>query len=133
MHVSEIYEDIVPFTPRKFSDAALRQYLETALWSATDHDEQPLDANYSIEDFAPEAVSQARLDLNRFLNMAKDLVDGEDETTVAHDFWLTRNGHGAGFWDGDYEHEKGQALTKISKQFKEITPYVGDNGKIYFG
>ena len=21
---------------------------------------------------------------------------------AGHDFWLTRNGHGAGFWDGDW-------------------------------
>jgi hypothetical protein len=33
----------------------LRQYLETALWSSSDDDDTPLDKNYGVEDFAPEA------------------------------------------------------------------------------
>ena len=49
-----------------------------------------------------------------------------------HDFWLTRNGHGAGFWDGDYDDEVGTELTKIAHTFKELDCYVGDDGKIHF-
>jgi hypothetical protein len=26
-----------------------------------------------------------------------------DTETIENDLWLTRNGHVAGFWDGDYE------------------------------
>ena len=37
---------------------------------------------------------------------------------AAHDFWLTRNGHGAGFWDGDWPIY-GEMFTKISESFGE--------------
>ena len=47
------------------------------------------------------------------------------------DFYLTRNGHGAGFWDrslGDI----GEELTTICKtHFKPVEPYLGDDGLIY--
>jgi hypothetical protein len=50
--------------------------------------------------------------------------------SAGHDFWLTRVGHGAGFWDGDWP-KNGDALTEICKKYKEIDLYVGDDGKIY--
>lgn len=46
------------------------------------------------------------------------------------DFWLTRNHHGAGFWDrglGDI----GDALTETAHIFGEADAYVGDDGKVY--
>ena len=111
-------------------DLILQSYLYTALWSSTGDNEECLDANYSVDDFSPEAISLAEIDIALFFALAKELIVDDVETTVAHDFWLTRNGHGAGFWDGDYEH--GDELTEICKQFKEQTPYAGDDGKIYF-
>jgi hypothetical protein len=48
-----------------------------------------------------------------------------------HDFWLTRNGHGAGFWDGDWPKEAGDRLTKACEEFGEFDLYIGDDGMIY--
>jgi len=50
---------------------------------------------------------------------------------AGHDFWLTRCGHGAGYWDGDWEHEAGERLTTAAKAYGEVNFYVGDNGLIY--
>jgi len=50
---------------------------------------------------------------------------------AGHDFWLTRNGHGAGFWDGDWQEPAGAELSKASKAFGEINLYVSDDGKLY--
>jgi hypothetical protein len=50
---------------------------------------------------------------------------------AGHDFWLTRNGHGAGFWDGDLSEDVGNALTEAAKKFGECHLYVGDDGQIY--
>ena len=111
------------------SKKALDSYLETALWSSNDGDD-PLDDKYGIRDIDKSTLNQAKKDLQKFWKLAKDLLKGEDEKQVAHDFWLTRNGHGAGFWDGDYG-DKGDALTKIANKFGEINLYVGDDGKIY--
>ena len=62
-----------------------------------------------------------------------DLLDDFDDTDIAHDFWLTRQGHGAGFWDGVYPDEIGDKLTEISNDFRELYIYVGDDGQLYFG
>jgi len=47
---------------------------------------------------------------------------------VAHDFILTRNGHGSGFWEPDrYEKPWGDKLTQLSKTYQEIDLYLSDN------
>lgn len=110
----------------------LRQYLETALWSSNDDNGIPLDNDYSIEDISIESLERQSLELSQFINDAGSLLDGLDMTDVAHDFWLTRNRHGAGFWDGDYPETVGQLLTHLSHKFKEVYVYVGDDNKVYF-
>jgi hypothetical protein len=51
-------------------------------------------------------------------------------TQAGHDFWLTRNGHGAGFWDRGLG-EVGRRLTDACKPYGSAYLYVGDNGMIY--
>lgn len=53
------------------------------------------------------------------------------EKYAGHDFWLTRNGHGCGFWDGDWNQPAETALTTLSESFGETWVYLGDDGKIY--
>lgn len=109
----------------------LNSYIETALWSSTNDNDEPLDANYSADDLADETLERMKRDCERFVEQAADLIDDKRDEQIAHDFWLTRNGHGAGFWDGDYEDAKGEALTKLSHSFGECGLYIGDDGKIY--
>ena len=98
-----------------------------------------MDANYSIDDFAPEAMERALADCQKFQTLAADMIPNgcirsnefNEWEQAGHDFWLTRCGHGAGFWDGDWP-EHGDALTAISKQFGNLDPYLGDDGQIYF-
>jgi hypothetical protein len=54
-----------------------------------------------------------------------------DDSTAGHDFWLTRNRHGAGFWDGDYPKEMGTTLTDLAHTFGECWIYVGDDSLLY--
>jgi hypothetical protein len=88
-------------------------YLECALWSSSDPDtERPLDDDYGIEDLEPVALADMTSDCVDFINGNSedlDLVIGNadsmasyDAGCAGHDFWLTRNGHGAGFWDRYY-------------------------------
>lgn len=37
---------------------------------------------------------------------------------AGHDFWLTSQGHGSGFWDGDWPIY-GEAFTKLAKCYPE--------------
>lgn len=58
--------------------------------------------------------------------------DGDPWSAAAHDFILTRNGHGTGFWDSGRWHEPwGDRLTELCRKFGEIYCYVGDDSLIY--
>jgi hypothetical protein len=119
----------------------LKQYIATALWSSTDGDDGNLDDNYSISDLAPETLKKAKADLESFVadvekeGLLEPYLQEFDMTDLAHDFWLTRNGHGAGFWDRSYDNDEegnlGDKLTEIAKKYREQDWYVGDDGKIY--
>lgn len=113
---------------------ALTQYLETALWSSIDDDGIPLDHNRSIQDIDLESIQIQSDQLNRFIKDALSLIP-EVETyslsDLAHDFWLTRNGHGAGFWDRDLG-PIGDKLTSLAHKFGEVDLYIRDDGRLYF-
>ena len=114
-------------------DEFTAQYIETALWSSTDNtDDQGgdyLDANYGPDELAPETLEKMLEDCQKFHAQTEPMIQA-DISQAGHDFWLTRNGHGAGFWDGDWP-EHGKALTEASDQFGEVHLYVGDDGLIY--
>lgn len=119
-------------------DNLLRSYVGTALWSSNDDNGEPMDDRFSIDDFAPETLQKMNQDIAKFLQVAEPLLAQAEERRynldrAMHDFWLTRNGHGVGFWDRTELEEGGlgDKLTKISQKFGEASLYVGDNNKIY--
>ena len=107
-------------------DEFTRGFLETALWSSTDNADdsggEPLDKNYSIEDFTPQALKELTADCEQFQQEnADDLASsGNDDFENGHNFWLTRCGHGAGFWDGDYPEPQAARLTESSEKFGNV-------------
>lgn len=108
----------------------LDAYIDCALWSSTDESGEPLDANYYSSDLAPECLDQMRADVHDFVDANADLLDDMPEDLIGHDFWLTRNRHGAGFWDRGLG-EQGKALTKASHSYGEVYLYAGNDGKLY--
>lgn len=116
-------------------DAFTRGYLEAALFSTNDESREdggdPLDDNYGIADFAPEAIEKAKRDCARFRQANAADLEGFDESEAGADFWFTRNGHGVGYWDGDYPEPQGDRLSKAAKKFGEVWLTVGDDGLIY--
>ncbi len=117
-------------------DEFTRAYLAAALWSSTDDNGDPLDENYSEFDIDQASLDNMAWDTDNFQNYNEDLlneaydVDGQDESDAGHNFWLTRQGHGAGFWDGDYP-KTGDRLTAETKKYDPTDLYVGDDGKLY--
>jgi len=118
-------------------DDFMSQYVETLLWSTTDEEGYPLDDNYEIEDFTKEGLQRIMDDCETFrakrgveAAIESSEYEGADEQ-AGHDFWLTRNGHGAGFWDGDWPEPAATTLTKAAEAMGEIWVYVGDNGRLY--
>lgn len=111
-------------------------YITCALWSSNDESTpqggEPMDRNYSMTDIAPETLRSMRDDCARFQEAHAALIEraGLSAESAGHDFWLTRNRHGAGFWDrglGDV----GEKLTDAARAFGECNLYVGDDRRIY--
>jgi len=113
------------------------------LWSETDDDGEPLDSG----DYEPSPELEAKVteDWERFRAMAEGMgfdpsealavalhsdCEGDPWNQAAHDFILTRNDHGAGFWDGHWHAPWGDRLTDLAKRFGETYLYVED-GMIY--
>lgn len=125
---------------KEFTD----HYLQTALWSSTDEsDDQggdPLDKNYDVSDFDAASLRKLKADASKFYSqMGKDIDSACErdpkgklcDARAGHDFWLNRNGHGAGFWDGDWPEPEASRLDKASKRFGGVDLTVGDDKKIY--
>jgi len=111
-------------------DEFTEAYIECALWSSTDDDDEPLDKNHNRNDISQETLETIIADCTAF--QSDNASDIENEWSQAgNDFWLTRNDHGAGFWDGDWEDEAGKRLTAASKAYGECNLYIGDDGLIY--
>jgi hypothetical protein len=103
----------------------VESYLETAAWSSEEDGEDWSDAEWS-----DEAIARAERDCDTFLRCL-DATGMDPEGHVAHDFWLTRCGHGAGFWDGDYPEPEASVLTTAATRFGEAWVTLGDDGLLY--
>ena len=107
-------------------DTFTQAYIEAALWSSTDDEGEPLD--FGEYDLAPATMAAMMADCAKF--QAENDLSERGESQAGHDFWLTRNGHGCGFWDGDWP-ETGDKLTEACRAWPEVNLYVGDDGRIY--
>jgi hypothetical protein len=121
--------------------------ITAALGSSLDDDGNPLYSNYDESDITPETLAQMKADCRTFYDANKahihcdgapmaEFWDGSSESErqaamAGHDFWLTRCGHGAGFWDGDWPEPAASALDAASEKAGNIDLYIGDDGLIY--
>ena len=101
-------------------------YVEAALWSSTDDKGEPLDSGY---DLSKEAHDKMHADCAAFYAANSEHI--EDDELGGHDFWLTRCGHGSGFWDGDWPEPQATILDTAAKAFGNVDLYIGDDGLIY--
>ena len=112
----------------------LNRYLVCALWAEVDDNCDPLDKNFSIEEFAEESVEAAKKEIEDFIGLLeREEINWQDDVSdeqFGHDFWLTRNGHGCGFWDRGLG-QLGDNLTKWAKSYGGASVIVGRGGKLY--
>lgn len=117
----------------KIIDSFTQAYIECALWASTDDEGEPLDANYNVCDLAPETLASMVQDCVDFRKLVQEtdesLLDYWSNEQAGHDFWLTRNWHGAGFWDRG-NGPAGDKLTELAHTFGSQTLYVDDDGNI---
>jgi hypothetical protein len=119
-------------------------YIAAMLWSTNDESNEsggyPLDKNYDADDLAPEARTLIDEDCKAFYEAHSHLFTSENcfrngcpvDVYAGHDFWLTRAGHGCGFWDGDWRPGPDETLTEASYQAGERDVEVGDDKRIYY-
>jgi hypothetical protein len=128
-------------------DDFLRGYIEAAIWTGTDESDEtggwPLDERFGFSDVALESMEKALAECRAFQEEnAADLYvfrefyprspDGHSSDAFAgHNFWLTRNGHGVGFWDRGLPKDVGERLTKASRKAGERYIYIGDDEQLY--
>lgn len=109
-------------------------YIECLLWAETDAHGEPLDAHYNIYSLSAESHSRIMRDCHCFLLVAS--TSGIDlsglEAQTGHDFWLTRNSHGSGFWDRPeiYGEENARILSIMSHCFGNCDPYISDTDQV---
>lgn len=112
-------------------DAFTRGYIGAALQLA----DEELGDDAFYEKLHVDTISDMIEDCRAFqAENAADLGEyydhGLDEEQAGIDFWLTRNGHGAGFWDRG-AGDAGKRLSAASKKYGETDLYLGDDGAVY--
>lgn len=111
-------------------NAFLNAYVTTALWSSTDSEGEHLDRWRDYSDIHPDTLTAMHAECAAFL--AANRADiGNRLAEAGHDFWLTRNGHGAGFRDGDWPEPAASRLDGASKAAGTRDLCIGDDGAIH--
>lgn len=116
-------------------DIFTRNYVVALLWV------ERLDGS-SVHDLSRPALRRAITECREFQEQNAELLERAygnryfgnahvyGPAAAGHDFALTRQGAGAGFWDGDIPKEEGNALTEATDDFKTL--YVHTSGGYVF-
>jgi len=114
----------------------LRGYVIAALWSSLDDEGNPLDCDFALCDLATESLISAWAECSHFCRENETDLTHLDDDLNGHNFWLTRNHHGSGFWDEAVTDELAkfsmQQLTHASHTYGEVDLYIGDDHKLHF-
>ncbi len=109
-------------------------YIEAMMWTLTDEDGHSMD-HLGLHDIAPETIERLKVQCADFQAEYAHWLKDSDPSQAGHDFWLTRNHHGVGYWDRSedtYPNDpEGLHLTEAAHECGEINAYVGDDGMVY--
>lgn len=117
----------------------LNSYIDCAkrtCYISYDSEDENFEESFVDIDLSESAKIRAEKDCREFINTVKklkfDILDYSED--AGYDFWLTRNGHGTGFWDRPevYGKQISQKLTEIAEKFRESNLYLGNDNLAYF-
>lgn len=129
-------------------DDFLAGYVACALWSSNDDSDEsggePLDTKYDQTDIHADTLERMRADCAAFIDQCGHLITEENYTRrnqdgcgvlerAGHDFWLTRNGHGSGFWDGDWSEPAAGELSEAARKAGNRDLYIGADKQVHQG
>jgi hypothetical protein len=114
----------------------ITHYKVCALWASTnfaqnEEEEQrggkPMDKVHT--EWSDDANKEIETDCRSFIESQIDKLETWTPTEAGINFFLTRNRHGTGFWDGNFPY--GRKLTNAAHVYGTSEPYIGDNGLTY--
>lgn len=113
----------------------LNYYLIALLWAETDPDtDQHFDDNHGLADISDQLLESSINDVDQFIELSQPIFDKYDylvdDGQIGHDLALTRNGHGAGFWDRGLGSLGDELTALVDSNFKTVNLFVNDDNKI---
>jgi hypothetical protein len=117
-------------------DKMVNGYLQCALFTGVDEDDEPLDYTYTVDDFEESAVELAcktcaqfvldnRADVEFILNPGIPATPTFNED-IGMDLWYTQNRHGTGFWEHGYG-KQGERFTAYCDTLPERNVFAPES------
>lgn len=104
------------------TDEFTTAYIEAIFFTETGDSDQPA----SDDELTPLSQARAWIDCRNFWQAYGPLVRaaGASASQAGHDLWLTRNGHGVGFWDRPeiYGQALSEELTRAADAMGSVDP-----------
>ena len=118
----------------------LKGYAEAALFAESDassdidpRDDTPLGESYSIEDIEWPVLLRMREDCEQFARDNDIELGAMTPETAGRWFWLSRNGHGSGFFDDDsLPEEVRHRLQTAAEKWPDQGLMSNDEGRLTF-
>lgn len=91
--------------------------------------------SFVTEDLEGDSKVQAYIDIKKFIQLAgkeavEEAIQDQGLFRLGMDIWLTRNGHGSGFFDHSYDYEK--ELMDAGRSLKSVDLYITDDLTLAF-
>lgn len=105
--------------------------LTAALWTATHHNGTSLETlGFAVANIDADVSESFAREAAEFCHKHASDLSGIEAQQVGHDFVLTRNGEGTGFWDRGLG-ARGDRLTQTCRDYGGFHLYIGDNNMLY--
>lgn len=106
----------------KREDQFIAAYIECVFFA-----DQPEDHTF-IDDLDEDFKRESIIDCLAFYNRIACYLPDEHIEQAGHDFYLTRQGHGTGYWDRPeiYGRMLGDKFTKMAEDSGEVYPLFDD-------
>ncbi len=92
--------------------------------------------NFTKDDIEPNSLIKAYNDIKEFIKICGDAattaIEENGFSQFGHDFWLTRNHNGSGFFDRGYDDDVEKILMDNAHKMGEIDLYINDDMKLSF-
>lgn len=104
---------------REYIEAFILGYVDCAKWCGI-YPEEPDREDAKELEITRKSLREMRKECRCFVrdnwaDLLTDLAEGRNAEAHGHDFWLTRNREGAGFWENPGEHN--QRLSDAAKVY----------------